>query len=130
MRAALTAQEFLTVQCRDGVPVLFRRPARTRGAAVLRGPRWYRVRAVVASWSEVTPWWRLRSVALRPTGAGGSGDRTPGDRTLGDRTVWRVEARPAREPLTVKGAPRGQRIDVFDLVEHPDGRWLLLRAHD
>jgi Family of unknown function (DUF6504) len=130
MRAALAAQELLTVQCRDGVPILFRRPARTRGAAVLRGPRWYRVRAVVASWSEVTPWWRMRSGALRSAGAGSSGADTSGDRSSGDRTVWRVEARPAREPLTVKGARRGQGIDVFDLIEHPDGRWLLLRAHD
>lgn len=128
MRATATPQERLTVQCRDGVPVVFCRPARTRGAAVLGGPRWYRVRAVVASWSEATPWWRVRSASLR---------------TSGDRTVWRVEARPMREPSRGAGGDSGRSdsrrsdsgrdragIEVFDLVEPPDGPWLLVRAHD
>lgn len=121
-------REPLTVRCREGIPVLFQRPARMRGAATLRESRWYRVRAVVASWSEATPWWRSLTASVH-TSPGGS-PSTP----HGDRTIWRVEARPAHEPL--EGAlggngVKGQRgIGVFDLVKHPDGQWLLLRAHD
>jgi hypothetical protein len=96
----------VVVECRDGVPTRFRRPARTVGAGEVRlvGPRWYQVRAVIATWSRSTPWWR-----------GGTGRPA-------DRRIWRVEARPVRGADPATG--------VFDLVALPDGRWRLGRIHD
>jgi hypothetical protein len=92
--------ELLQVRCRDGIPIRFGRPEVRRGQARIRGPRWYRVRAVLASWVSSPAWWRTRAVE--------------------DSRIWRVEAR--REP--------DGSIGVFDLVERPDGAWTLARTHD
>jgi hypothetical protein len=110
-------REPLTVHCRSGVPVRFRRPDRRRGQALLRAAQWYRVRAVVASWSESPPWWRVTPGADRLVSAATDASQ----RTAPiDRRVWRVEARTE---------PQGP-LGVFDLVELPDGGWALARAHD
>jgi hypothetical protein len=92
--------ERLQVRCRDGVPIRFGRPEVRRGQARIRGSRWYRVRAVLASWAASPAWWRTRGVD--------------------DSRVWRVEAR--QEP--------GGSLGVFDLVQRPDGVWILARTHD
>ncbi len=76
------------------------------GAPVrLRWPhRWCTVRAVLARWVEIAPWWR----ALRGTASDGD---VP-------REVWRVEV------VTHTG-----NSGVLDLVQVAD-RWWLLRVID
>ena len=59
--------------------------AHAPGAFVWRGRR-YRVTAVLDTWSERTPWWRLAAAAVTPPDL--------------ERTMWRVEASPGTCPHT------------------------------
>lgn len=104
--------EVIEVQCREGVPVQFRRPA-----SRARASRRYRVRAVLGFWVEGTAWWRSKAVrAVLGRESHVSIDTTP---EL-DRTIWRVEARAGEQA----------QVGVYDLVRDGDGAWSLTRAAD
>ena len=104
--------EVIEVQCREGVPVQFHRPA-----SRARDSRRYRVRAVLGFWVEGTAWWKSKAVrAVLGRESHESIDTTP-ER---DRTIWRVEARAGEQA----------QVGVYDLVRDGDGAWSLARAAD
>ncbi|HCK79413.1 MAG TPA: hypothetical protein DHW34_05300 [Actinobacteria bacterium] len=135
--------ESVDVRCRDGVPVLFRRPEVTRGSRTVHRARWYSVRAVVGYWVEGSAWWRSRAVRVLHGQEADDLSETTTTACAGtqsmlpplDRTIWRVEARRQDLPTGDELDPDNpdpwraeSRYGVYELVCGTDGRWWLGRA--
>lgn len=110
-RSALTSSALLSFSRQYADPIIVR-PASEEADSIGVAPtqflwrdRLYLVRAVLASWVEVGPWWQRSATQLQDE----------------EYLMWRVEAGPGRR------APVGH----YELCQRkPDGRWFLLRTFD
>ncbi|CAN5490411.1 hypothetical protein BH09ACT12_BH09ACT12_33510 [soil metagenome] len=102
-----------------------------------RGRLW-KVRAVLASWTETGAWWASREVDAvlgTDTGAEGRSDAGPVavrsvPDLLGERELWRVEAGRGASGRADASGNTGN-TGVFELsYDYDDGRWALVGCAD